>query len=500
MAIGKAAIPCEAQPRSPSLSKDETPALRPPKNALNGGQSPAVYSIGHLITTSFWLRISRSSSGTDDKSDDKSEASDKFSFAFLHRGSIIAADGVLRLGSAVGALEDDPPIETSRRTPLTSGSLAPGGIMRITRIVIGTAAVLLAATSVLAQDRRPIPRGEMDKYVISAKAGVVNLVEGDARVIRARPFAIPEILISGDELQGGDIVKTSTNGRAEILLNPGCYLRLGAESEFVFLFDNFTSDKLKLLRGSAVLEASAIESSVTVETPKAKFEIARDGLYRFNISPDGKTEVAVHKGRVLVGVTTIKEGKRAVVEGGTVAIAKLNKQDADVLDDWSKDRSKALIAANSRLSNVGMSRTLGMSFMRNAWIFDPFCRCYTFLPFAGGFTSPYGWDYPVCNPYGYYYSRPRYNNGGWTGGGSTGSGSRSGGGSSGSGGNSGGEASKRTRGEISYPAPRGGSIGGDGGSGGGGGVRQPPPSPPSPQSGVSPVERGGSGTSRTRRP
>ena len=302
--------------------------------------------------------------------------------------------------------------------------------MRITRIVIATAAILLAGTSVFAQDRTPLPRGEMNKYVISAKAGVVNLVEGDAKVTHARPFAIPEILISGDELQSGDTVKTGAAGRAEILLHPGCYLRLGEQSEFVFLFDTFTSDKLKLKRGSAVLEASAIEGSILVETPKASFEIARDGLYRFNVGADGRAEVAVHKGRVLVGGTTIKEGKRAVVEGGTAAIAKLNKQDADALDDWSKDRAKAMIAANSRLSNVGMRRSLGMSSLYNAWIYDPFCRCYTFLPFANGFASPYGLNYSVCNPYGYYYSRPRYNNGGWTGGGSSGGGPYNGGGGS----------------------------------------------------------------------
>jgi hypothetical protein len=343
--------------------------------------------------------------------------------------------------------------------------------MRITRSVIGTAAVLLAATSVLAQDRKPLPRGEMDKYVISAKAGVVNLVEGDAQVIRAQPLAIPDALISGDELSSGDTVETRTTGRVEILLNPGCFLRLGSESGFVFLFDDLKSDRLKLVRGSAVLEASAIESPITVETPKALFKITRDGLYRFNVSPDGMADVAVRKGRVIVGDNTIKQGKRAVVEGGTAAVAKLNKQDIDALDDWSKTRSKALIAANSRLSDVGMSRTLGMSFIRNAWIYDRSCRCYTFLPFVGGFSSPYGWDYPVCNPYGYYYS-PRYNNGGWTGGAGSGGGTQSGGGSgsgsrggSGSGGGSSG----------------GGSIGGGrgGGPAGGGGMRQSPPSLPS---------------------
>jgi len=357
--------------------------------------------------------------------------------------------------------------------------------MRITRVVFGIAAILLAATSVLAQDRKPIPRGEMNKYVVSAKAGVVNLAEGDARVIRARAFAMPEVLISGDELQSGDTVKTGQNGRAEILLNPGCYLRLGEQSEFVFLFDNFTSDKLKLLRGSAVLEASAIDSSILVETPKASFEISRDGLYRFNVGADGRAEVAVRKGRVFVGETTIREGKRAVVEGGTAAIAKLNKQDMDALDEWSKDRAKSLIALNSALSNTGMMRTLGMSFMRNAWIYDPFCRCYTFLPMAGGFASPYGWNYPVCNPYGYYYYGGRYSNGGWTGSGGSGGGHPSSGGGSGGGhpsnggGSSGGGGGHPSRGGGSSGGG-GGSIGGGGGSGGGGGGHQPPsPSPAS---------------------
>jgi FecR protein len=354
--------------------------------------------------------------------------------------------------------------------------------MRITKVVVWAAAVFLAAMSVSAQDRKAVPRAELDKYVISAKAGVVNLVEGDARVMHALPFANSEILISGDELQSGDTVRTGIRGRAEILLNPGCYLRLGEQSEFVFLFDNLKGDRLKLLRGSAVLEASALDSSVLVETPKARFEITRDGLYRFNVGPDGRAEVAVRKGRVMVGDTTIKQGKRAVVEGSTAAIAKLDKHDVDVLDGWSKDRSKTLVAANSRLSRVGMSRTLGMSFIRNTWIYDPFCRCYTFLPFAGGFASPYGWGYAVYNPYGYYYSRPLYSNGGWNGGRSgNGNGRPSNGGGGNSGGSGGGGGSVgggggSVGGGGGSVGGGGGSVGGGGGSVGGGG--RLPPSPP----------------------
>jgi hypothetical protein len=52
----------------------------------------------------------------------------------------------------------------------------------------------------------------------------------------------------------------------------------------------------------------------------------------------------------LVGNTTIKEGS-AQSSKRHRGSAKLNKQDADVLDDWSKDRSRRW-CCNSRLSNV----------------------------------------------------------------------------------------------------------------------------------------------------
>src|SRR5262245_45074045 len=105
--------------------------------------------------------------------------------------------------------------------------------MRVNRVAVAILPILLAATSVRAQERQPMSRSEMNKYVISAKAGVVNLVVGDAKVVRHRPFALPEMLLSSDELQNGDIVKTGSSGRVEVLLNPGCYLRVGSQSEFV---------------------------------------------------------------------------------------------------------------------------------------------------------------------------------------------------------------------------------------------------------------------------
>lgn len=333
--------------------------------------------------------------------------------------------------------------------------------MNITRSVLTVLTTLVVAASLSAQNRnqasKPLPRGDMSDYVVSAKAGVVNIVEGEASVIRAHLFAVPEMLISGDELQPGDSVKTGADGRAEILLNPGCYLRLGNSSQFVFFFDGFTSNKVKLLSGSAVLEASAIDGYIFVETPKNKIEIARTGLYRFNVGADAKPGIVVRKGEALVGNAAIKNGKQAIVDGATPVIAKLDKLDVDSLDDWSKTRAKSLIAANNSLSNRGMRRSVGIaSLNNNAWVYDPFCRCYTFLPFTGGFSSPYGWGYSNYNPYWYRSEWP-----GWYGGGLYGGN----GGSSGRGGSSGSGGS-------------GGSGGSSGGGSGGGHHYDPPPQRP----------------------
>lgn len=316
--------------------------------------------------------------------------------------------------------------------------------MNIKKFALSVLAILTLTASVSAQAgnqggnqaaknvRKPISSQDMSNYVVSARAGVINFVEGEVNVIRARPFAPAEMLISGDELKPGDTLKTGTNGRAEILLNPGCYLRLGNESQFVFLFDNNTSNKVKLLSGSAVIEASAMDGYMFVETPEAKFEIVATGVYRFNAGA-GAPEIIVRKGRALMPGATIKENRQATVVDGTALIAKANKQDVDELDDWSKSRAKTLIASNRSLSSKAMKSTTGMALISNAWIYDPFFRSYTFLPYTGGFSSPYGWGYSVCNPYWYRYGWPGYYNGSNGYGSSAGRGGSSGSGGSGSG-------------------------------------------------------------------
>src|SRR5262249_21649627 len=147
-----------------------------------------------------------------------------------------------------------------------------------------------------------------------------------------------------------------------------------------------------------------------------------------------------------------KEGKKATIggDGAPLTVALLSNRDSDSFDAWSGDRAKDLVALNQRLSTRGSFANSTFAFTSNAWIYDPICGCSTFLPFAGGLASPYGWSYSTCNPYSavnsnfwsfywpYPYSGWGYGYGYGFGGGYPGRGSGSGGWSSGGGSGSGG--------------------------------------------------------------
>src|ERR1700741_3353495 len=69
-----------------------------------------------------------------------------------------------------------------------------------------------------------------EKFVISARAGGINAVTGRA-ALRAHGSSDWQQLTSQEDLETGDVVSTGFDGRVEMLLNPGSYLRMGENSE-----------------------------------------------------------------------------------------------------------------------------------------------------------------------------------------------------------------------------------------------------------------------------
>jgi hypothetical protein len=277
-----------------------------------------------------------------------------------------------------------------------------------TRNSTGTFAILLFALAVVAAASAPAARaqtGSRDMRIVSARAGGVNYVFGDVKYQRAGRGAW-RTLDTKVNLETGDVVRTGTAGLAEVLLNPGSYLRLGTNSEVELADASLEDLRVRLSRGSVVVEATGYDKrgvSIKVETAQTLVSVIRTGIYRVNALDGAATEVAVHKGRALVGrsvltALTVKGGQVSRVPGAP-EVAKLDKKDRDALDQWSKERGEELAELNRRMTRRQTNALIASLNHFSAaypfgsggvWYYDGRRNCYSFMPFTGGWQSPYG--------------------------------------------------------------------------------------------------------------
>jgi hypothetical protein len=223
-------------------------------------------------------------------------------------------------------------------------------------------------------------------------------------------------------------VRTGLDGRIEMLLNPGSYLRIGENSEIELTDNSLENLEIRLIRGTAIVEVTGAEDTellIKITTPHTRMAIVRRGLYRVNVVPGDATELIVRKGRVLLGPThtKIKGGDKVVLSDNSFSIAKLKKSDKtrDELEGWSKERAETLAQANSRIPRRALT-TLFASYRGDwwlnsfsgrsgFWLYDAGRGFYTFFPFSYGWGSPYGTSYG-SSLYGTIYGIPG-NSSGW---------------------------------------------------------------------------------------
>jgi len=286
-------------------------------------------------------------------------------------------------------------------------------------LVLSTAFILCCSIVNLAQDR--------EKFVISAKAGGINAITGQASVHSGGNADWHQLMIT-DDLNAGDRVRTAYDGRVEILLNPGSYLRVGGNSEVELSNNTLANLEVRLLRGTAIVEATGadgLELNISISTPHTKLAIVRQGLYRLNVVPGAATELIVRKGRVILSDshTKVKGGNKVVFSSTNVLVAKLTKEekkvkDREEVDVWSKERAQTLAKANRRISDRMVNSAFASYRISDPfsngrfglWFYNSRIGCYTFLPFFYGWGSPYGSSYTTSIYYsGYSYSN-RWNN------------------------------------------------------------------------------------------
>jgi hypothetical protein len=277
-------------------------------------------------------------------------------------------------------------------------------------------------------------------------------------------------------MQPGQVIATA-NGKTEILLTPGIFLRLGDDSTVQMVSNDLTHTEVRLERGRANVEVDQIykENTVLVDLPHGQTQLLQHGLYAFDANAatvrvfDGKA--AVYPGQNVqsnIKPIDVKGGHQLALTGEPVKPQRFDKDQAknDDLYKWSSLRSAYLGDANMDLA----SEYAGYGNFNPGWYWAGGPFGYTWLPGNGLFWNPFG--YGFYSPYYLYGGGFVYGRGGYYGGYRGGYGYHGGhpgrGGLPGHGGSPGRGGQQPGGGGVSH-APAGGFHGGGGGSFHGGG-------------------------------
>ena len=141
------------------------------------------------------------------------------------------------------------------------------------------------------------------------------------------------------EIKEGQTLKTG-EGRAEVLLVPGSFLRMAEESSFRLTSNKLSDARLEMLTGGGLLEVSENmeDSKVTIVTRDATISVAKAGLYRIDSEPG---RVRVYMGEALVSYgngqsALLKGGKELVAGASGWATARFDPKETDPLFRWAK--------------------------------------------------------------------------------------------------------------------------------------------------------------------
>lgn len=249
-----------------------------------------------------------------------------------------------------------------------------------------------------------------------ARPGTINYVEGVAYIDGQQ---IDSKQIGNIDLNPGQELTTS-KGKAEVLLTPGVFLRVGDDSAVKMISPNLTLTQVEIDKGRAGVEVDEIHDQNNLEIIDAGVttRLKKTGYYEFDAS---KPEVMVFKGKADVEVAGNKgkqvKGKHELALDGDNGRALAQEKPAgfdgntstDELANWSRLRSQYLAEANNELAPYYTSYGY-----YPGWYWDPYGYGYTFIG-AGPLYSPWGWGfYPFGwggGWYGGWYGHPYYHHG-----------------------------------------------------------------------------------------
>ena len=224
--------------------------------------------------------------------------------------------------------------------------------------------------------------------------GSLNYIEGQVAV---NTELIDPTTMPPPQLRPGDSLSTQ-QGKAEMLLTPGVFLRIGDNSTVKMVSPGLANTVVEVDKGHAMVEVDDIykQNDIRVIEGDANARLLKTGLYDFDLRQnqirvfDGKAKVEVAGHQV-----TVKRGHDLnLSDTASLKSRKFNAQPYEngALYRWSSLRSAYLAEANVNLGTMYANNTWG-GWDGDDWYWDPWFDAYTFLPLDGIFYSPFGWGF-----------------------------------------------------------------------------------------------------------
>jgi hypothetical protein len=186
--------------------------------------------------------------------------------------------------------------------------------------------------------------GAWGQYVVSARAGTIHFVRGQVSVDGQPVHWSPTRFT---ELKEGQVLRTG-NGRAEVLLGPGVFLRLGERGALRMLNTHLEDTQAEVQQGTALVEVVDMPrgSDVHVVVGPTLTGFRGIGLHRFQADTQ---ELRVFGGHadVFEGNQRIDAGRGRVVHlGPTLSVDRFDPNKKDDLLQWAARRSYRIFNGN----------------------------------------------------------------------------------------------------------------------------------------------------------
>ncbi len=245
-------------------------------------------------------------------------------------------------------------------------------------------------------------------YTVSAKPGAINYIEGHASL---NGNDISQKTLGKTFLNTNDTLSTDV-GKAEVLLTPGVFLRIGDNSQIRMVSPSLTDTQVEVTKGEAMVEVANLmkDNNIELLDRGGSMKIEKTGLYRLTADDPPTAAVLDGKAELVDGDKKIELGKgHEAVITANLKPEKFNTKKEDDLYAWSNVRSEYDAGASySAARNVTVNSYnnyggwgypyggFGYGFgglYGPGWAYNGLWNSWAWMPGDGYFYSPFGWGF-----------------------------------------------------------------------------------------------------------